>query len=243
MSTWSEAWDYITTANNWMGDNGLTRPTFDGGWKWANDSILALTIEHLYMSAAAVMTAAAISLPLGILLGHARKGGGFTVMMSNLSRAIPTLALLTLFAASAIGFGNRAVIIAAAIFAFPPILTNTFTGMADVDSDVREAALGQGLTRFQVAVRVELPLAWPLIAAGLRTSASQTVATVPLAALVAGGGLGVIINTGLATQRYGEVLAGGVLVAVLTLLVDALMGLMQRRLTPLPLRVGARVAG
>lgn len=241
MSIWQEAWDYVSTGTNWMGENGLTRPTFDGGWKFAHDSIVALTIEHLYMSFAAVGLAALTALPLGIALGHIRRGGALTVALSNVSRAMPTLALLTLFAASAIGFGNRAVIIAAAIFAFPPILTNAFTGMADVDADVREAAEGQGLTRLQVATRVELPLAWPLIAAGLRTSASQTVATVPLAALVAGGGLGVIINTGLATQRYGEVLAGGVLVAALTLAVDAGMGMLQKRLTPLPLRAPALV--
>ena len=240
MSIWADAWAYVSTGVNWTGENGLTRPTFDGGWKFANDSIAALTIEHLYMSAAAVITAAAIALPLGMALGHARRGGGLTVVLSNVSRAMPTLALLTLFAASTIGFGNRAVIIAAAIFAFPPILTNAYTGMANVDADVTEAAVGQGLTRLQVATRVELPLAWPLIASGLRTSAAQTVATVPLAALVAGGGLGVIINTGLATQRYGQVLAGGVLVAALTLAVDAAMGALQRRLTPLPLRVGAR---
>ena len=240
MSIWADAWAYVSTGVNWTGENGLTRPTFDGGWKFANDSIAALTIEHLYMSAAAVITAAAIALPLGLALGHARRGGGLTVVLSNVSRAMPTLALLTLFAASTIGFGNRAVIIAAAIFAFPPILTNAYTGMANVDADVTEAAVGQGLTRLQVATRVELPLAWPLIASGLRTSAAQTVATVPLAALVAGGGLGVIINTGLATQRYGQVLAGGVLVAALTLAVDAAMGALQRRLTPLPLRVGAR---
>jgi osmoprotectant transport system permease protein len=193
----------------------------------------------LYMSFAAVALAALTALPLGVALGHVRRGAGVTVALSNMSRAMPTLALLTLFAASAIGFGNRAVIIAAAIFAFPPILTNAFTGMADVDADVRDAALGQGLTRIQVATRVELPLAWPLIAAGLRTSASQTVATVPLAALVAGGGLGVIINTGLATQRYGEVLAGGVLVAALTLAVDASLGMLQHRLTPPPLKKAA----
>lgn len=240
MSIWTEAWEYVSTSVNWTGENGLTRPTFDGGWKFANDSIAALTIEHLYMSAAAVITAAAIALPLGMALGHARRGGGVTVVLSNVSRAMPTLALLTLFAASPIGFGNRAVIIAAAIFAFPPILTNAYTGMANVDADVTEAAVGQGLTRLQVAVRVELPLAWPLIASGLRTSASQTVATVPLAALVAGGGLGVIINTGLATQRYGQMLAGGILVAALTLGVDAAMGALQKRLTPTPLRAGAR---
>lgn len=239
MSTIGNAWEYLTTAQNWLGSDGFTRPTFDGGWRFANDSILALTVEHLYMTAAAVGIATVLALPLGVYLGHVRKGAFVTVLLSNMSRAMPTLALLTLFAASAIGFGNRAVIIAAAIFAFPPILTNAFTGMSDVDADVRDAALGQGMTRTQVATRVELPLAVPLIAAGFRTSVVQTVATVPLAALVAGGGLGVIINTGIATQRYGQVLAGGIIVATLSIVIDALLARLERRATPLPLRSAA----
>ncbi|WP_297084457.1 ABC transporter permease [uncultured Demequina sp.] len=242
MSTVGEAWAYLTTWENWTGANGITTPTFDGGWRFAQDSIIALTLEHIWMSFAAVAIAVAFALPVGVLLGHIRKGGGATVVISNVSRAMPTLALLTLFAASAIGFGNRAVILAAAIFAFPPILTNAFTGMSGVDPDIREAALGQGLTRFQVATRVELPLAVPLIAAGLRTATVQTVATVPLAALVAGGGLGVIINRGLATQRYGEVLAGAVLVAALALATDAVMARLQRAATPAPLREAATAA-
>ncbi len=242
MSTVAQAWTYLTTWENWTGTQGLTRPTFDGGWRFANDSIFALAIEHMYMTGAAVGIAVVFALPLGIYLGHVRKGAFLTVVVSNVSRAMPTLALLTLFAASAIGFGNRAVIIAAAIFAFPPILTNAFTGMADVDADIREAATGQGLTRFQVATRVELPLAVPLIAAGLRTSAVQTVATVPLAALVAGGGLGVIINQGIATQRFGQVLAGGIIVAIVSILTDVLLGRLERRVTPAPLREAARAA-
>ncbi|MFW2513820.1 ABC transporter permease [Demequina sp. SO4-13] len=242
MSTLSEAWEYLTTAENWTGASGITTPTFDGGWRFAQDSIIALTLEHLWMSFAAVMLAVAVALPLGVFLGHVRKGGAATVVTSNVSRAVPTLALLTLFAASAIGFGNNAVILAAAIFAFPPILSNAFTGMADVDPDIREAALGQGMTRFQVATRVELPLAVPLIAAGLRTAAVQTVATVPLAALVAGGGMGVIINTGLATQRYGQVLAGAVLVAAVALATDAVMARLQHAATAAPLREAATSA-
>ncbi|MFN3866200.1 MAG: ABC transporter permease [Demequina sp.] len=239
MSTLSDAWTYLTTVQNWTGSSGITTPTFDGGWRFAQDSIIALTLEHLWMSVAAVVLAVAVALPLGVFLGHVRKGGAATVVISNVSRAIPTLALLTLFAASAIGFGNNAVILAAAIFAFPPILSNAFTGMADVDPDIREAALGQGMTRFQVATRVELPLAVPLIAAGLRTATVQTVATIPLAALVAGGGMGVIINTGLATQRYGQVLAGAVLVAGVALATDAVMARIQHALTAAPLREAA----
>lgn len=239
MSTLNDAWAYLTTAANWTGASGITTPTFDGGWRFARDSIIALTLEHLWMSFAAVSLAVLVALPVGIFLGHVRRGGAVTVMASNVSRAMPTLALLTLFAASAIGFGNNAVILAAAIFAFPPILTNAFTGMAGVDPDIREAALGQGMTRRQVATRVELPLAIPLIAAGLRTATVQTVATVPLAALVAGGGMGVIINTGLATQRYGQVLAGAILVAAVALATDAIMASIQRAVTPAPLREAA----
>jgi osmoprotectant transport system permease protein len=237
MSTVTEAWEFLSSWTNWWGEQGLTRPTFDGGWRFSQDSIIALTLEHLYMSVAAVAIATALALPIGLVLGHLRTGGQAAVMVSNVSRALPTVALLTLFAASAIGFGNRAVIIAAAIFAFPPILSNAYTGMAGVDADVREAAFGQGMTRFQVISRVELPLAVPLIAAGLRTSTVQTVATVPLAALVAGGGLGVIITVGLGTQRYGEVLAGGLLVAGLAMAADAGMARLERAATPIRARV------
>ena len=242
MSTVGDAWDYLTDPESWTGANGLFGTNFDGSLRFQRDSILALALEHLWMSVAAVAIAAALALPLGLWLGHIRRGGAATTIVANVSRAMPTLALLTLFAASAIGFGNTAVIIAAAIFAFPPILTNAYTGMAGVDPDVREAAFGQGMTRRQVALRVEAPLAVPLLAAGLRTSVTQTVATVPLAALVAGGGLGVIINTGLATQRYGQVLAGGILVAGLCLGIDWMLARLQRRVTPAPLRERAQAA-
>lgn len=242
MSIVGDGYAYLTTWENWAGARGIFGSNPDGSLRFNRDSIIALTLEHLWMSFAAVGIAALIALPLGIYLGHVRRGASITVAISNVSRAMPTLALLTLFAASAIGFGNRAVIIAAAIFAFPPILQNAFTGMAGVDPDIRDAALGQGMTRFQIATRVELPLAVPLIAAGLRTSAVQTVATVPLAALVAGGGLGVIINTGLATQRFGEVVAGGVLVAALSLGIDLALGRLQRSVTPVPLRALAAAA-
>ncbi len=242
MTIITDAFSWLTTAANWWGARGVWYQRSDGEWRLARDSILGLTIGHLYMAAAAVILASAIALPAGLLLGHVRRGGTLTVVVSNVSRAIPTLALLTLFATGAIGFGDQAVILAVGVFAVPPILTNTFTGMLDVDADVRDAAFGQGMSRWQVIRTVELPLAWPLIAAGLRTSIVQTVATIPLAALVAGGGLGVIINVGLSTQRYGQALAGAILVAGLSVGLDALLGRVQRRLTPLPLRAGTVVA-
>jgi len=212
----SDAITWLNDPLNWTGPHGIG----------------ALTVEHLGMSVGAVLLGAGFALPLGLWLGHRRRGGQVTVLLSNVSRAMPTLALLTLFASSAIGFGNRAVVIAAAIFAVPPILTNTFTGMLEVDADVLDAARGMGLGPWRMLWRVEVPLALPVIAAGVRTAAVQVVATVPLAALVAGGGLGVIINTGLATQRYGQVLAGGVLVAVLSMSVEGILAGTQRLVTP-----------
>ena len=171
-------------------------------------------------------------MPLALGLGHTGRGGGFTVALTNVSRAIPTLALLTIFAATAIGFGNRATIVALAVFAIPPLLTNTYVGIREVDPDVVEAARGMGLSGAAVLLRVELPLAVPLIAAGVRTAAVQVVATAGLAALVGGGGLGVIINDGFGQQDRPQILAGGLLVAGLALVVEALLALVQHRVTP-----------
>jgi osmoprotectant transport system permease protein len=203
------------------------------------DGVPALVAEHLAMSAAAVALAALVALPLGVWLGHRGRGGGLTVLASNTSRALPTLALLYVFATTGLGFGNRPTVVAAAIFAVPPILSNAFTGLREVDPAARDAARGMGMSGRRSLLAVELPLALPLIAAGLRTAAVQVVATVPLAALVGGGGLGTIIVTGFATRRFGEVVAGGLLVAALCLLVEALLAWGQRVLTPAPMRVRA----
>lgn len=204
------------------------------------DGIPALTAEHLVMSLVAVLLAALIALPLGVWLGHRGVGGTAVVVVANATRALPTLALLLIFATTGLGFGNRPTVIAAAIFAIPPILSNTYTGLLDVDPAARDAARGMGMSGTRALLQVELPLALPLVGAGLRTSAIQVIATVPLAALVGGGGLGVIINNGFALQRYGQVLAGGVLVAVLCLVAEGVLGWGQRVLTPAPMRARAQ---
>ncbi len=208
--------------------------------RWLNDplnwqgthGVPALTAEHLTMSVVAVVAAAAVALPLGVWLGHRGRGAGPVVVATNTTRALPTLALLFIFASSGLGFGNVPTVVAAAVFALPPILANTVTGVASVNPAVRDAARGMGMSGTRSLLQVELPLAVPLVAAGLRTAAVQVVATVPLAALVGGGGLGTIIVTGFATRRFGEVLAGALLVAVLSLLVEGLTALGQRAVTP-----------
>jgi osmoprotectant transport system permease protein len=220
VNVFGDAFVYLNDPFNW---------TRTGG-------ILDLLVEHLAVSAVAVLAAALLAIPLGILLGTTGRGSGAVVVLSNVSRAVPTLALLTLFAVTPIGFGNEATAIALAVFAFPPILTNTFVGFREVDRDVREAARAMGMRRGQVIRRVDLPLALPLVMTGVRTAAVQVVATATLAALVGGGGLGRIINLGFGQQDYGEIIAGAILVAALALLTEALLVLLSAALTPGPHR-------
>ena len=178
------------------------------------------------MSLLAVLLAAVVALPTGLWLGHRRRGATVGVVVANTTRALPTLALLTLLAASGL-FGNTATVLACAVFAVPPLLTNTVTGLGEVDADVRDAARGVGMSGRRSLWAVELPLAVPLIAAGIRTASVQVLATVPLAALVGGRSLGTIVVTGFGTQDYGQVLAGGILVAALCLVAEGLLAIVQ----------------
>ena len=221
MSAFSDAFVYLNDPFNWTRRSG----------------ILDLLGEHLAVSSIAVLAAAALAVPVGIALGTSGRGSGAIVVLSNVSRAVPTLALLTVFAVTPIGFGNRATTIALAVFAVPPILTNTFVGFREVDRDVREAARAMGMTRAQVVRRVEFPLALPLVMTGIRTAAVQVVATATLAALVGGGGLGRIINLGFGQQDYAKIIAGAILVAVLALLTEALLVLLSWAITPGPRRL------
>jgi osmoprotectant transport system permease protein len=225
MSALHDALNFLNDPANWRGSDGIAYRTG----------------EHLLLSATAVLAGCAVALPLGLWLGHTGRGGSTTVVVSNASRALPTLALLTALATfPALGFGNVPTIIALAVFAIPPLLTNTYVGMRSVDPEIRDAARGMGLSAGQMLRRVEFPLAVPLIAAGLRTAAVQVVATATLAALVGGGGLGVIIVIALAQQNTGQLLAGGFLVALLALLVEGAGALGQRAATPKALRRAPR---
>ncbi|MEV7972879.1 ABC transporter permease subunit [Cellulomonas sp. NPDC089187] len=226
MDVLREAFTWLNDPLNWSG----------------RDGVIALAGEHLRLSVIAVLLAAVVALPLGVWLGHRRSGGVLTVVLANTSRALPTFALLTIFASTGL-FGARATILAVAIFAVPPILTNAFTGLMEVDPDVRDAARGMGMSGTRSLFQAELPLAMPLIGAGLRTATTQVIATIPLAALVGGTSLGSIIVTGMAVQRYGQVVAGAVLVAALCLLIELVLAVVQRLLTPEPMRTRRRRSG
>jgi osmoprotectant transport system permease protein len=218
MTGFGDALVYLNDPYNWVRPNG----------------ILDLLGVHLAIAGVAVLAALVLAFPVGVALGTTNRGGGAVVVVSNVSRAIPTLALLTLFAVSPIGFGNRATTIALAVFAIPPILTNTYVGFRGVDPDVREAARAMGMSRGAVIGRVELPLALPLVMTGVRTAAVQVVATAGLAALVGGGGLGRLVTLGFGQQDYGLIIAGAILFALLAMLTEATLVLLTWAVTPGP---------
>lgn len=214
---------------------------------WTNPGgILDRLGEHVSISAAAVLVGCLVAWPLGLWLGHTGRGGGLVVLVSNLTLAVPTLALLTILPLTFLGFGRPAVVVALAVFAVPPLLANAYTGVRQVDPQTREAARGMGMTGAQVLRRVELPLAVPYLAAGFRTAAVQVVATAALATFVNGGGLGEIIRFGFGLSIAvggGQILAGGLLVAGLAVSVELLFAFVEWLVTPRPLRRVRRRAG
>jgi len=212
---------------------------------WTNpDSLLDRLGEHLVITFWAVLLGCAVGWPIGIWLGHRGRGGGAVITVANLTLAIPTLALLTILPLTPLGFGMPPVIVALAVFAIPPLLANAYTGLRQIDPETREAAKGMGLSGNQLLWRVELPLSMPYLAAGLRTAAVQVVATAALAALVNGGGLGEIISAGfgigMSNGGGGQIVAGGIVVALLALLVEAFLAIVQRLVTPRGLRPARR---
>jgi len=224
-----DAISWLADGDHWRGSSSLP-------------GIPALLGDHLQITAISVAAGIALAVPLGLLLGHAHRGGGVITLLGNLLRAIPTLGLLILLTSpGALGFSTLTSVVALAVFAVPPLLTYTYTGMVGVDPDTVEAARGMGLSPLQVLTRVELPLALPLIAAGLRTAALQVFATATLVAYVGGTTLGSIINLGNGSNDQGEVFAGGIIVAVLALVADGLFGLLQAVVTPGP-EWGTRLA-
>lgn len=195
-------------------------------------------LEHVQTSVVAVVIAALIALPVAMYIGHRRRLELLVVSVGNLGRAIPSLGLLVLFVILIClclkwpAPFRPAVILAMVLLAIPPILTNTYVGIQAVDPDVLDAGRGMGLTERQVLRRLELPLAAPLIVAGMRVAAVQVVATATLAALVAGGGLGRYIIDGFATSDEVEIFGGAVLVALLAVATELAFGLLGRAVTP-----------
>jgi osmoprotectant transport system permease protein len=192
--------------------------------------VLGLLWTQVWISALALAVSIALALPVGVWFGHRGSGEGFAVAIGNAGRAIPELGLIAIMAAF-VGVGVFNVTIALMVLGIPPILTNAFVGVRQVDRDTVEAARGIGMTEWDVVRRIELPLAVPTIMAGVRTGAINIIATATIAPLAGVLTLGDFIING---SNYGEegVLAGAILVALLALAAELALAAVQRLLTP-----------
>jgi osmoprotectant transport system permease protein len=200
-----------------------------------SDTLQSETIWTLKLFGAALGIAMVIAVPLGLWLGHVHRGAFLAINISNVGRALPSLAVIAI-GVTVFGLGFLNIMVALVILAVPVILTNAYVGVDGVDRDLTEAARGMGMTGFQTLLRVELPVALPLLFAGLRTAALYIMATTPLAAITgAPGGLGdVIVNQ--ASYRFVGVVTAALLVSALAFAADGLFALLQHYVTPRALR-------
>jgi osmoprotectant transport system permease protein len=215
-----------------------SRESLTGGVQIGGSEIWSLLAKHVALSAAALGLACLIAVPIGLWLGHIRRGQFVAISISNVGRAVPTLALIAFFIAY-LGVGFTNVMFALMLLAIPPILTNAYVGVTQVDPDTVDAARGVGMTGSQVVRRVELPLALPIVMGGIRISAVNVVATATIAPLA---GVVTLGNPIINAQVYGSAgrLGAAIVVAVLAVAADAGFGLLQRAVTPRALRLANR---
>lgn len=221
----SQVVEWFTDPLNWAGPTGIP----------------ARLVEHLQISAISVLIAALVALPIGMAIGHHRRFEFLVVSVANMGRAIPSFGLLLLFVI-VFGIGDEPVILAMVLLAIPPILINTYIGIQGVDADTLEAARGMGMTELGVLARIEVPLAAPVIVAGLRIAAVQVVATATLAAVAAGGGLGRFIVDGFSSGDRPQIFAGAVIVALLAIVTELGFEALQRLAAPRTTSCGKKPA-
>ncbi|MFI6366422.1 ABC transporter permease [Nocardia sp. NPDC050630] len=206
MNLFIDAWHYFTDGANWTGPAGIQHRI----------------AEHLWYSFLTVVVSAAVAVPLGLVIGHTRRGAAVLVGFANAMRALPTLGLLT-FLVLGLGLGLIPPLLALVTVGIPPLLAGAYAGIANVPADVVDASRAMGMTERQILFRVEVPNALPILLTGLRGATLQVIATATIAAFVNLGGLGRYIFDGIAIYRYDRVLVGALLVAVLAMVMDGLL--------------------
>jgi osmoprotectant transport system permease protein len=207
-------------------------------WIAANPKIFIVALQnHLWLSGIALLAVLLIALPLGLALTRRRGLANAAIAIVNILRTVPSLALLVIML-PLLGTGFLPSVVALALYGLPALLLNTYTGLTEVDADIVEAARGQGFSDMQVMTKIEIPLALPVIFAGIRTAAVQIVSAATLAAFIGGGGLGELITAGMANFNFPQLIAGAVAVALLALVVEVGFAGLERLLTR-QLRMGA----
>jgi osmoprotectant transport system permease protein len=213
-------WQWFSDPAHWSGDDGIPRRL----------------VEHVQLSAESVAIGALIALPIGIALGHYGRFGNLAINISNVGRALPSFGILVI-AFQVFGLGDFPIVLSLTALAVPPMLTNTYVALREVDPDVKDAARGMGYRELRQVLGVELPLSVPLVMAGVRTSAVQVVATATLAALISGGGFGRYIIDGLAQQDFVKLFAGALLVGLLAVATELSLAGLEWLLVPRGIRL------
>jgi len=210
--------NYLRSAFAWLGD-----PT-----NWAGQTGIGERLgQHLFATAIVVVAAGVIALPVGVAVGHTRRGAGVVGAIAGAARSVPTLGLLTLFAL-ALGIGLRAPLLALVVLAIPSLLAGAYAGVESVDPAMSDAARAMGMNELRIVTQVELPLGAPVIIGGLRSATLQVVSTATLVAYAADWGLGRYLFAGLKTRDYGQMLGGALLVIALALILELALSLVQR---------------
>jgi osmoprotectant transport system permease protein len=223
--------EWLGQAAHWTGQNGM----------------LPRLGEHLALSAVPLVLAIAIALPIGLAIGHTGRGAALAISLANIGRALPTLGILGIVLTITAnwvppyGFFLIPTVVSLLALAVPPIVTNTYAGLREVDPEMIEAGRGVGMRELQLLLRVEVPLALPSILAGLRISAVQVVATATLAAVLGAGGLGRLIIDGIAQQDDAQLFMGAVLVGALAIGTELAFSWLQRAVVSPGLRGGRQL--
>jgi len=205
-------WQYLTDSYNWSGNEGI----------WAR------IVQHLWYTFAALGLSAVIALPIGLWIGHTRRGAFLAINLGNAARALPSLGLLMIAVLLTNQIGFLPVLIALVALGIPPILVSTYAGVSGVDPATIDAARGMGMTGREILTKVEIPIALPLIISGLRSATLQIVSTATIAALVSLGGLGRYVVDGLKLRDFPQMFTGALLVALLAIGLDAIFAAIAR---------------
>ncbi|RZT12800.1 osmoprotectant transport system permease protein [Kribbella sp. VKM Ac-2569] len=215
-------WEYLTDSFNWSGNEGI----------WAR------IVEHLWYTFAALGLSVVIALPIGLRIGHTRRGAFLAINLGNAARALPSLGLLMIAVLLTDQIGFLPVLIALVALGIPPILASTYAGLSGVDAATIDAARGMGMTGREILTKVEIPIGLPLIISGIRSATLQIVSTATIAALVSLGGLGRYVVDGLKLRDFPQMFTGALLVALLAIALDALFALIGRITVSPGLKIG-----
>lgn len=203
------------------------------------NQIFELLIQHIQLTAIAVLLAMLIGIPIGIFISYKKKTSKYVLAVANVIQAIPSMALLG-FMIPLMGIGALPAIVAVVLYSLLPIIKNVYTGIDNINPQTVDAARGIGLTRFQILTKVEIPLALPVIMTGVRVASVTAVGLMTMAAFIGAGGLGSLVFAGIRTVNTNQILAGAIPACILALLIDFILGVVEKLVTPISLQKGER---